>query len=93
MFKMRFKTKFYIFLYSLIAVAAVVGVLAGMGVFDPPCTHPNSEIEIIVGKKPTCLNGGIGCGTRVSCSRTTNLVYCSGKAVIAVTGCDFRVRR
>ena len=64
MFKMRFKTKFYIFLYALIAVAAIVGVLAGMGVFDAPCTHPNSEIETIVGKKATCLNGGISDGKK-----------------------------
>ena len=60
--KMRFKTKFYIFLYLLVAAATVVGIMASSGAFNAQCAHLNTtKIE---GKAATCLKAGLSDGKK-----------------------------
>ena len=54
---MRFKTKFYIFLYALIAAAAVVAILFGSGMFNNECAH--TKTETLTGKTANCTRAGL----------------------------------
>ncbi len=83
--KMRFKTKFYIFLYLLIAAATVVGIMAGMGMFSTECAHANTSV--IGAKSPTCVDAGVaGAVVCDDCGETITEAY-----VLEALGHDLKV--